>query len=505
MQRSPAGVLAALVLVIAACAAPAAPPATSPSVESASPPSASSRATITLAGAPMVPCTAGDASAVCGSLRVPEDRSNPAGRQIDIRVAVIPAIAPVPSADPLFALDGGPGGAATEDLGWMASVFTGIHADRDIVLVDQRGTGGSNRLVAPDAPDTSGLSEGDAAAKLDAWVKGVLAEMPGDPRFYTTSVAMDDVDEVRAALGYDTIDLYGPSYGATAAQYFVRQHPEHVRAVVLDGGTLLNVPIFERIAPNSQRALDILFNRCAADAACDAAFPDLRAEFGAVMTRLSGNPVTTSVSDPRTGEALVIDASTLAGSVHGALVDQQSLGELPRLIHAAHEGNWETVAEAIAAAAGPGTADTTQLVMSIVIRCSEGWARMDPVETERQGAGSYLRDVEVAIARNQAVSCRYAPPGYVTADDAKGMTSDVPMLLILGEADPQNPPANVAEAPSRFPNSRTVVVPGQAHTVGHLGCMPSIVESFIDAGTVEGLDVSCAATDVPVPPFRTSP
>jgi pimeloyl-ACP methyl ester carboxylesterase len=415
---------------------------------------------------------------VCGVLRVPEDRSNPTGREIDLRVAVIPAIAAMPKGDPLFPLDGGPGQAATEDLSWTASVFSGIHSDRDIVLVDQRGTGGSNRLTAPDPPDLSGLSEADAAATMDAWLKQVLAEMPGDPRFYTTSVAMDDVDDVRAALGYGSIDLYGPSYGATAAQYYLRQHEEHVRAVVLDAGTLLDVPILERIAPNSQRALDILFERCAADTACRGAFPDLRSEFAAVMKRLSGHPVMTSVSHPWTGDPIVIDTMAFAAAVHGALVDVRFLGELPGLIHAAHQGSWHVVAEAIAAAAGPKTADRSQLVMSIVIRCSEGWARFNPAETARMGTGSYLRGVEVAIAKDQATGCRYAPPGIVSADDAKGMTSDVPMLLILGEADPQNPPANVADAPSQFPNSRTVVVPGQAHTVGHLGCMPSIVESL---------------------------
>jgi len=105
---------------------------------------------------------------------------------------------------------------------------------------------------------------------------------------------------------------------------------------------------------------------------------------------------------------------------------------------------------------------------------------------------------------DQGAGCKYVPPGIVPAD-GEALASDVPMLLIVGEADPQNPPANVADAPSEFPNSLTVVVPGQAHTVGHLGCMPSIIESFIEAGTVDGLDVSCAATGVPLPSFRTSP
>ena len=265
MHHRLAGSLAALVLLLSACAGPATAPAQSPPTQSPPPSPTPTRAPITLAGTPMTPCATRDLSALCGTLQVLEDRSDPSGRRIGLRVAVIPAVATVPKADPLFPLDGGPGQAATEDLGWTASVFAGVHADRDIVLVDQRGTGGSNRLVAPEGPDIEGLPEAEATAIVEAWLKQVLAEMPGDPRFYTTSAAMDDLDEVRAALGYDRINLYGPSYGATAAQYYIRQHEDRVRAAVFDGGTLVDVPIFERIAPNSQRALDILLDRCAAE------------------------------------------------------------------------------------------------------------------------------------------------------------------------------------------------------------------------------------------------
>jgi pimeloyl-ACP methyl ester carboxylesterase len=453
----------------------------------------------------MTPCTAGGTSAVCGTLRVPEDRSNPTGRQFSLRVAVIPAVATVPKPDPLFPIDGGPGGAATDDLGWTASIFRGIHEDRDIVLVDQRGTGGSNRLVAPAAPDITGLSEADTKATLDAWLKQVLADMPGDPRFYTTSVAMDDLDDVRAALGYDRINLYGPSYGATAAQYYLRQHEDRVRAVVLDGGTLLDVPIFELIAANSQRALDILFDRCAADRACKQAFPHVRAEFDTVMKRVSKHPVKTSISHPWTGDPIVLDGPTFAATVHGALLEETLIAELPRLIHAAYLERWDEVARVIALSAGPMSDDTSQLVMSFMIRCSEAWARFDPGETASSAKGSYLRDVEVAIAEGQATACALAPKGVVPADDEEPATSDVPVLLILGGADPQNPPSNVADAPRELPNSLTLVLPGHAHTVGNVGCMPSIIESFIRAGTVGGLDVSCVANGVALPPFRTAP
>ena len=143
--------------------------------------------------------------------------------------------------------------------------------------------------------------------------------------------------------------------------------------------------------------------------------------------------------------------------------------------------------------------------MSSVIRCSEAWARYDPAEVLRTGATSYDLDAQLAAAQNQAMSCPYVPKGVVPADDAAPVRSDLPVLLILGQADPQDPLANVAQAPVDMPNSLTVVVPGEGHTVGHLGCMPQMVSAFIVAGTTKGLDTTCAATGVQLPPFRTAP
>lgn len=170
---------------------------------------------------------------------------------------------------------------------------------------------------------------------------------------------------------------------------------------------------------------------------------------------------------------------------------------------AAYEGDWARLLQSSSSSSSTDSGEGL-LVMSQIIRCSEAWARFDPAETARSGSGSYLVDAEVAGAQNQAALCAVLPAGVVPADDAKAVRSDVPALFLVGEADPQDPPANIADAPKDLPNSVTVVVPGQAHTVGHLGCMPGVVSSFIDAGTAKGLDVSCMATGVPLPPFVTS-
>jgi pimeloyl-ACP methyl ester carboxylesterase len=184
-----------------------------------------------LAGEPMEACiisgeypVQAETSGLCGILEVPEDRSNPEGRQIGLWVAVVPAISSDPEAAPFFVLAGGPGDAGTQFFAWLPAVFEEVHATRDIVLIDQRGTGDSSPLTLPPMPETTRLSEADADAMLSAWADESLAAIDADPRFYTTSVAADDIDDVREALGYEMIDLYGTSYGGTLAQYYLRQH-----------------------------------------------------------------------------------------------------------------------------------------------------------------------------------------------------------------------------------------------------------------------------------------
>ena len=276
----------------------------------------------------------------------PRGSLEPGGRRIDLRVAVVPALAADPRPDPLFAIAGGPGEAGTQFFAWLPGLFTGVHATRDIVLIDQRGTGGSNPLTLPPAPDTSGMSAAQAEARLAAWMHDALAALDADPRFYTSTVAADDLDDVRAALGYDTIDLYGTSYGGTLAQYYLRQHPDHVRVAVLDGSTPLDVPVLERMAANSQHALDLLLARCAADAACHRAFPDIEDEWTSLAGRLADG-VTTTVVNPETGEHAVADLLTVGPSVHNALLTGSGGTTLPLAIHLASEGDWTRSGELV--------------------------------------------------------------------------------------------------------------------------------------------------------------
>lgn len=455
-----------------------------------------------LAGAPLKTCTIegeypvrAQAPALCGTLQVPEDRSKPGGRHIDLRVAVVPAVAATPEPDPLFVVAGGPGEATTQFFAWLPAVFQGVHATRDIVLVDQRGTGGSNPLNLPEMPHTQGRAPDEADARLTAWAHDALAAIDADPRFYTTTVAADDLDDVRAALGYAAINLYGTSYGGTVVQYYQRQHGEHVRVAVLDGATPLDVPVLELVAPNSQAALDLLYQRCAQDVACHRAFPRAAEEWAALVQRLK-TPLT--IVDPASGERAVITQMLLADAVHPALLTEATASQIPLAIHLAHDSQWIKAAQLISA---PPSGGPTAL-MADEIFCSEAWARFDPAEVARQGAGSYLARRELGKANERAAMCRHLPPGVVPADDAAAVRTEAPVLWLTADGDPQDPPSNLTGVPAQQPNSRIVVMPAQQHVVGHLGCLPAVIAAFLATGSVDGLDTSCVARGAPAPPFR---
>jgi len=427
-------------------------------------------------------------AAKCGTFKVAENPGDPDGRKIDLYVAVLPATEPGTPSEPVFFIAGGPGGSTVADWAEAPNIFAGLTAHHDIVLVDQRGTGRSHMLVLP--PQLPGEAPADYA-------KRALGSIDGDPRYYTTAAAMDDLDAVRQALGYDKINLYGNSYGATAVQYYIRQHGDRVRAAVLDGGTLVDVPIFELMAANSQRALDDVLGRCLANAGCTSSYPNARTELKEVLTRLARKPVATEVMDS-SGQAIVVTSDVFAGAIHQLLVGSDS-GAIPWLIHQAWVGNLTAVAVALSKYLGSAG---QMLVMTVEILCSEAWARNDPGRVQALGQGSYLLPSQLAVAKSFARACEYAAPGYVLPDDAQPVQTTIPILLLNGSDDPQDPPSNVAGAKLQMPNSLLVVPPGQGHTVGNIGCLPGVVVDFFDKGETNlAAADACVATMQP-PEFR---
>ncbi len=489
-----------LVLLLAACSPIT--PTTIPPTPTPLPAAAPTQPSIQLE-----PCSAGSFSAQCGTLKVYENREAKSGRTIDLRVVVIKAWGDHPAPDPVFYLAGGPGVAAASGDGTHQQFSNEMMKNHDVVFVDQRGTGESNRVDVPlinlDTQsltsadvggqnviniDPAGLSPEQLDARIRAEVDKYLAGIEIDPRFYTTSMAMDDLDDVRAALGYDKINLFGASYGASAAQYYLRQHEDHVRSVTLYVGTLLDYPMFEHWAQNGQKALDQLFALCQADENCNAAYPNLRQEFYALLARLADQPAQVQWG----GGTVELTPDLFAEIVRVIMVDANQDPLVPLLIHRAYQDNdWSMLADHYAEW---GPADWDISFMARVIRCSENWAAFNPQEVARWGEGSYLKGWYVSLAENHALACQYTPRGVTPEGQSSQPRSNVPVLIVNGDLDPQDPIDGMAGAKDLWPNSVSLVMPYQAHHTtdyAHTLCLFSLEDQFVESGSAQGLDTSC--------------
>ncbi len=430
----------------------------------------------------------GGVEALCGRLDVPEDRTNPGGRSVSLRLAVVPAREQPREPDALVYITGGPGGSAVDDAIGALSIFRRLNAHRDIVLVDQRGTGGSNELVCP-VPRNTALVSTEAA--LEEYVRRCLAGLDADPTQYTTAPAMEDLAAVVRALGYETVNLYGVSYGGTAAQYFLAQHPDLVRTVILDGATLLDIPIFERLAPNGERSLRAILRRCARSRRCAAAYPRVRHEAFEVIAGLRRKRVRV--------QGTVIDAATAAGVLQSLTLTPAGAAEIPWIAHSARTGDWKPLALALDRAADAAPGNRQVMYMSIV--CNEPWARWRPDRVARAAARTFLREQATTNARLVAAACSVVPKAAQPSWSRSRVRSTAPVLLVVGGNDPQDPLSHVAGAKRELPNSRIVVVPAAGHTAAQLGCVPRVAQEFIERGSAVGLDTDCVARYMP-PPFQ---
>jgi pimeloyl-ACP methyl ester carboxylesterase len=315
-------------------------------------------------------------------------------------------------------------------------------------------------------------------------------------RYYTTSIAMADLDAVRVALGYDKINLYGVSYGTRAALTYLQQYPGRVRAIILDGVVPQDWDIGLHFAPDGQRALDLIFDRCAADPACQAAFPNVRAEFDDLLASLAEQPAQLVVAHPTTHQSteVTLTRDLAASTIRLLTYSPETAGLIPVLVHAAQAENDYRPLAAQFLVGNANLAATMSDGMTNSVVCSED-VRFDAELAAAGNTGSYvgnsatdwLLDVCAAWPKGDL------PPGFKSP-----VVSDVPALLLSGDADPVTPPSNADHAAQTLPNSLHIVLEGQGHNIIFRGCIPRIAADFIERGSVTGLDPACAADIRPV-------
>ncbi len=436
------------------------------------------------------------AESLCGHISVPENRNQPAGRQITLNVMVIPAGNPTAKPDPVFFLAGGPGQAATEAGPALFARLFDLRRERDVVLVDQRGTGGSNAMVCDldqRAFTTTGL-EALAMAQQET-LKECLSQYDADPTQYTTSIAMDDLDDVREALGYATINLYGISYGTRAALVFMRDHSERVRSVILDSVVPMTMKIPENVAVDAQRAFDLLLTDCRADIACHTAFPDLAIRYTNLLNRLRETAETVTIIHPRTGEPMdvLVQAELVGRIIRTVLYDRQLSALLPLAIHAAGIGNYQPLLTLGMTFGGEEPAFSPGMMASVL--CAE--------DLPRTSASNDTADFDNPIFYSLKPLCEFWPATVVPDSYFLPVTSDIPTLLFSGTLDPITPPAYGILAARTLSRSQHVIVPGVGHGASIHGCAPELMASFLDTADPDALDTGCVA-DLHRPPFFVS-
>lgn len=441
--------------------------------------------------------TRGAATARCGRFVVRENRDDSASRQLQIHVAVIPALRLRPQADALFIISGGPGQAATDFYLSTAPAFARVRRDRDLVLVDQRGTGRSGRLDCklPQAVEL-GAVETD---ELRAAVRACLSAMPGDPRYYTTSVAVRDLDDIRAALGYESVSLYGVSYGTRVAQHYMRRYPQRVRTAVLDGVAPADLALGPDIALAAQDALDAVFARCAADADCNQAFPDLAQRFTDLRSRLQKQPVVVALADPRTAQPAqaVLGDGQLSAAVRMLSYSDETASILPLLIYEAQARERPEALAAQYLMIRNTLEQQLALGMHFSVVCSEDaprWERerIDDAALAQTYIGVHLMNALRAV-------CEQWPRGPVDRDFWEPLTTSVPTLLLSGGDDPVTPARYAARILPGFAHARHLELAGQGHGQIGVGCMPRVVGEFIEEGSIETLEDACLNSVAPAP------
>ncbi len=442
----------------------------------------------------------GPTDAYCGTLKVFENRDTRQGRTIDLRIVVLPALGNDAKPDPLFFLAGGPGQGAAQMARGLRELFGRVQANRDIVLVDQRGTGKSHPLECKSNTDSlREFNESDERGleRLRSCMNGLDADL----RLYTTPIAMDDLDEVRAHLGYDKINLYGGSYGTRAALVYLRQHEPHVRAVILDGvaPTDMRLPLF--FARDAQRALDKLLADCAASADCNAQYPDLAARTRALLQRLESTPVSTRLTHPRTGvtDDVRVNAAFVSNVVFGSLYSPMTSSLVPELLKRAEANDFQGLLAL--AMVNEGAGENMSVGMQMSVLCAEDYPRITPEDMARETA-SHVFASHLASARMKA--CEFWPKGTVPASYYEPVRSAVPVLLMSGDLDPVTPPTWAEQVKASLTNSRHVLVPGTGHGTITTGCGIRIAREFIEQGRVDALDTSCVES-LKRPPFFLTP
>ena len=455
---------------------------------------------VTVGKIPFTPCRTvdGNSEGLCGTYEVFENREAKTGRKIALNIFILPALTEKPGA-PVFAIAGGPGQSSVEAYP-TAGYINDLRRQGPVVLVDQRGTGKSNLLQCQlRDPNSMQAMIGDFYS-LDA-LRSCRAELEkrADLTQYATSIAMDDLDDVRAAMGYDKINVVGGSYGTKAGLVYLHRHPEHVRTVTLEAVASPQYKIPLAFSKTIQASVDHMIAACDADAACHKDYPNLKQEFQTVLERLDKSPAQFELVNPGLGKTqpVSLSRSAFVAFLRPVLYVPQLASAFPLMVHQAFQNDFRFYGGVVFQLSATFE-KTLARGMSFSVICAEDVPNITEEEIKRDTFGTYLGDYTIRLFQK---ACHEWPRGSIPKNFFEPFRSDVPVLLISGVLDPATPPEMARDVASRLSHGRLVEIPEGTHGTGS-PCIDGLILKFVTQGSADGLDTSCVS-QIHLPPFVT--
>ncbi|HYE88419.1 MAG TPA: alpha/beta hydrolase [Vicinamibacterales bacterium] len=440
----------------------------------------------------------------CGTYSVRENPDARGGRERVIGLSVIVLSALEPSnkrPDPFFMLSGGPGDAPSFNARFFSRAFQETRKTRDIVLIDLRGTGKSSPLFCPELgkPGADGIYDADLLSVPAVRACRTRLEQTRDLRFYTTEIAVDDLEAVRQALGYGPINLYGTSYGSRVAQVYMRRYPKSIRAVAMKGVVRPSMAMPANHAKAGDDAWKAVVARCAKDAECRRAYPDPDAEFQQLLTRLEKTAplMTLPAGSSRPAATVRVTLGLFAEAFRNTLYTPEGSAHAPKLVRQLLNGDDRGLAETALSGRTALGGERLAAGFFLSVTCAEDIPFL-PKNADAMAAGTFGGAYRL---EQQRAACREWPRGAVSSAHGQPVTSAIPTLLLSGELDPVTPPSGGDEVARTLSNGRHVVIRNNGHPIGNAeACIGRMIAQFLDRGSAEGIDTRCAA-DHPAPPF----
>ena len=436
--------------------------------------------------------------AQCAQFEVAENFADPDGRKISLSVAKIPARASKPEADPIVFLAGGPGQSALSSYHDIRSALDSANAKRDILLIDQRGTGESAALKC-DLADIDATQQ-PSPQQLADMAQACVEKYQGKQSvgFYRTEDAVRDLETIRMAMGGVQFNLIGGSYGTRVALHYLRRFPEGVRSVVIDGVAPPQEALGQEHALNLNSALNLIFDACVADAACKQRFGDPKKTLAELRLKLTDNLPQVTVYDRVTHkpEQQTLSEDILAGVMRFYAYVPQFATLTPLLLDEARAGNAQPII-AQARMLQRNLEDMFAYGMQLSVMCSED---VDLFEAKPEYEKLLIGNALITTLQTQ---CAHWPTEPRAPDFHDVVESDKPILVLSGEWDPVTPPRYGEMVMPGFSHARHIVVRGQGHIVMNAGCMPKLLGEFFSDLKPDELDTACLdALDAPA--FFTS-